>query len=635
MPPSEPSLANGEAAARRLSGTTATGAAALRSKVRTSETHPLNVSWLFTDEAMDHPPPDPLAVDLAAYNGRRPSSSTPPLPAPSSADTRPQPKRANYTTVLSEEWAAEHPGVPAVDLFDVIAKSISLRVHPSNPPPPRPSEICRVYPPAPGAVGNIGISSCPGKKVRLDEQSTIAAAAGTGRQPVCRELGHDMPRLAGLGIKLIVCCLYDEEMASVGAPWPEYSAAATAAGIEVVRIPMIDGKVPPDRRVLSRTLEAMHARLESGANVLVHCRGGIGRAALVACCYLLRYGWIRTDRRAIGLLRMRRSPRAIETPMQEEYIHAYFRDMQCRLRWVTQWRRNPASVPPIDVHGEGRIRTVDDDIDGWMFPLPPDATEAEKRGARESMGSSGFGIEFMVGSASLAEPTTAMSSGMMKPASRPSRSDLMQDDLAPPPTKTERSLSLPVNNKSSVRRASDITIPTTVTSSADSADDLAAPRALSGSTIAVGSDLLGTPPTSSKSRRLSSPLARFGSSLSDQGTGGGSRNSVAFASPGVERATTPRSVRTQQINPANFWYSVPSPTSSRSSPSNSMPSSRRTSTSQSGTGSGAHSPKMPGSPAMTPRGVGEGAEARPMPRPAIKRPADSGVVELSSGGGDS
>lgn len=42
----------------------------------------------------------------------------------------------------------------------------------------------------------------------------------------------------------------------------------------------------------------MEAYTLQGANVLVHCRGGVGRAGLVACCWALKLGligWIETE----------------------------------------------------------------------------------------------------------------------------------------------------------------------------------------------------------------------------------------------------------------------------------------------------------------------------------------------------
>jgi protein-tyrosine phosphatase len=50
---------------------------------------------------------------------------------------------------------------------------------------------------------------------------------------------------------------------------------------------------------------------------------GVGRAGLVACCWLLANGYCKTAIESIAWVRQRRSPRAIETFEQEEFIDAY------------------------------------------------------------------------------------------------------------------------------------------------------------------------------------------------------------------------------------------------------------------------------------------------------------------------
>ncbi|KAI9216469.1 protein-tyrosine phosphatase-like protein [Blastocladiella britannica] len=182
-------------------------------------------------------------------------------------------------------------------------------------------------------LGNIGLSSCPGKQVRLDAASAQAAMAGAGRQPVRRDLAVDLPRVAEMGVKLIVCCLYDEELAYLGAPWDRYSSIANSLGIQVSRVPMIDGSVPMEQAPLESALVAIHQQLAAGQHVLIHCRGGIGRAALVACCYFLKHGWSGDDRAAIAHVRRMRSPRAIETVQQESYLYQY---------WQQQRQASPA-----------------------------------------------------------------------------------------------------------------------------------------------------------------------------------------------------------------------------------------------------------------------------------------------------
>jgi len=87
-----------------------------------------------------------------------------------------------------------------------------------------------------------------------------------------------------------------------------------------------------------------------GASILVHCRGGLGRAGLVACCWALKVGlcgWIDVDispnpaegvdgleshvrrdtlqlvERAIAVVRRRRSVKAIETLEQVRFLAEY------------------------------------------------------------------------------------------------------------------------------------------------------------------------------------------------------------------------------------------------------------------------------------------------------------------------
>jgi protein-tyrosine phosphatase len=60
--------------------------------------------------------------------------------------------------------------------------------------------------------------------------------------------------------------------------------------------------------------------LRAGGKVLVHCRGGLGRAGTVACMLLIELGASRSE-----ALRKVRAARlgAVETPTQERYLVAY------------------------------------------------------------------------------------------------------------------------------------------------------------------------------------------------------------------------------------------------------------------------------------------------------------------------
>ncbi|KIM30442.1 hypothetical protein M408DRAFT_7537 [Serendipita vermifera MAFF 305830] len=142
----------------------------------------------------------------------------------------------------------------------------------------------------PAKLGNLLLSSCPGKKVRL--QGPVK-----GRGTICRDLGRDLQRIKDSGVGCIVCCLDDSELHFLGAPWEEYSREASQLGIDILRLPTPEGFAPLDPAVLNSHIEQLITQYTlHGVSILVHCRGGVGRAGLVACCWMLKMGlcgWIR------------------------------------------------------------------------------------------------------------------------------------------------------------------------------------------------------------------------------------------------------------------------------------------------------------------------------------------------------
>lgn len=181
-----------------------------------------------------------------------------------------------------------------------------------------------------------------------------------GKRAVCRNLELDFKRVRQVGVRCIVCCLDDDEMQFLGTPWEEYCRLAHQEGLDVLRIPLPEGLCPLSPQSLDKDLARIIERYTiNGIPVLVHCRGGVGRAGLVACCWLLKLGlcgWIETDvvgspstgsttgdtsmqnwdddtvvrkdtlqivERVIGVVRVRRSVKAIETLEQVKFLVEY------------------------------------------------------------------------------------------------------------------------------------------------------------------------------------------------------------------------------------------------------------------------------------------------------------------------
>ena len=157
---------------------------------------------------------------------------------------------------------------------------------------------------------------CPGKNM----------ATGRDGKAYARDIGQDVQVYASThGIKLIICLLNDYEIRSIGCDVKKYERACQQHGIELMKYPIIEMAPPEDvaqfhADVVAKVLESMR----QGHNVLAHCRGGIGRAGLLACCVsycLLGTGpspQVKTPKDVIAHVRSKRDRRCVESRKQEE-----------------------------------------------------------------------------------------------------------------------------------------------------------------------------------------------------------------------------------------------------------------------------------------------------------------------------
>ncbi|KAI8647396.1 protein-tyrosine phosphatase-like protein [Parasitella parasitica] len=172
--------------------------------------------------------------------------------------------------------------------------------------------------------GNLCLSSCPGKKVRL-------SGPVRGRAAINRDLDQDFDRMAGYGVTMLVCCLDDTELEFLGAPWAMYEKAAHAHDMKIIRLPMVEGGCPKTLSEVRNAVYEVNKEISKGNNVLAHCRGGVGRAGLFAGCWLLENLLCRSVERTVFVLRERRSTKAIETYAQAEYLIRYSMALNYRL----------------------------------------------------------------------------------------------------------------------------------------------------------------------------------------------------------------------------------------------------------------------------------------------------------------
>jgi protein-tyrosine phosphatase len=159
--------------------------------------------------------------------------------------------------------------------------------------------------------GRLGLTLAPGKK-----------ALSEFGPPWDRDLELDLQRLREVyETKILVCLLEDGEMADLRIP--DLVPWAEALGMRVWRCPVQDGFVPTAHALplYSEVISEALSAVGMGDTVVVHCRGGLGRAGtFAACCVVTATGAPAGE--AIRAVREARTG-AIENEIQEGFIERY------------------------------------------------------------------------------------------------------------------------------------------------------------------------------------------------------------------------------------------------------------------------------------------------------------------------
>lgn len=166
-------------------------------------------------------------------------------------------------------------------------------------------------------MGKVGLTFCPGKK-----QTNAATGAWD------RDLKLDVQAIEQWNAAAVVTLVEAHELDSLGVA----ELGKTVADRHMVwyHLPIQDVGTPgePFEAEWQTVGEHLRAILRDGFNVLVHCKGGLGRAGLVSARLLIELGW-GPDKAVAAVREMR--PGAIETSGQ--------------LAYVKRLRRAPSSLP--------------------------------------------------------------------------------------------------------------------------------------------------------------------------------------------------------------------------------------------------------------------------------------------------
>ena len=159
-----------------------------------------------------------------------------------------------------------------------------------------------------GEHGRIGVTFCPGKQ---------QPAAFTGSWD--RDLALDCDAIANWGASAVVTLIEPHELDALKVAG--LGEAVRARGMAWYHLPIRDVSVPCGafEQAWEHAGPELRALVRSGASVLVHCKGGLGRAGMIAARLLVELGM--APERAIAAVRAVR-PGAIETRAQVSHVLA-------------------------------------------------------------------------------------------------------------------------------------------------------------------------------------------------------------------------------------------------------------------------------------------------------------------------
>ena len=157
-------------------------------------------------------------------------------------------------------------------------------------------------------AGTIGMTMAPGKK-------------GLAQFANCdwdRSLDEDLDTLKNnYKTDIIISLMEDFEFDLLKIP--DFQPKCVEKSIVNIRFHIVDGSVPVEKQISEyvNLAKSVKKEAENGKNIVIHCRGGLGRTGTLAACLLILFGF--DPDLAIETTRKYRKG-AIETRVQVEFV---------------------------------------------------------------------------------------------------------------------------------------------------------------------------------------------------------------------------------------------------------------------------------------------------------------------------
>ena len=106
------------------------------------------------------------------------------------------------------------------------------------------------------------------------------------------------------GVTHVLCLQTDEDLSSRGLQWGVLWQLYLRLGVDVTRVPIVDFDKKDLLSHLDQAVAALHAALEGGGKVYVHCSAGLNRSPTVIIAYLIQHRGMSLDEAMAWVLAM-------------------------------------------------------------------------------------------------------------------------------------------------------------------------------------------------------------------------------------------------------------------------------------------------------------------------------------------
>ena len=133
-------------------------------------------------------------------------------------------------------------------------------------------------------------------------------------------LDQALGAIRGDGVEMLVSLLDDHDIAAIGLE--REAELCAASGLTFIRFPIADYGLPQPGP-FAELVDNLAGELSAGRSIAIHCRAGIGRTGMLACCILKQLGASADD--AIQSVSWARQSRVPDTVEQRRFIVAFGR----------------------------------------------------------------------------------------------------------------------------------------------------------------------------------------------------------------------------------------------------------------------------------------------------------------------